>query len=328
MLQTIITFGEALLRLAPPNHLRLEQARSLDVEVGGAELNTAVGLARLGHSAAWVSRVPTSPLGDLVRNRVREAGVSDEHVKSVNDGRCGVYFLEQGAAPRASAILYDRKDSSISRVTAGEFAWPRIMTGAKWFHVTGITAALSEGAAAVCLEAMVAAKAAGLSVSVDLNYRSKLWTAADAGRVMSMLLRHCDVLIASENDAAQLFNITGKDFAEVAAKLTGRFELNVVASIRREATQIWHDRIHAVAFSNGTLLESQPIDVEVVDRLGTGDAFAAGLIHGLLNNHLQQGLDTGTAMAALKHTIVGDLPLMTADEIEAVMTGEGLRIRR
>src|SRR5581483_7572782 len=164
-----------MVRLAPPHFQRLEQARTLDVEIGGAELNTAAGLVRLGRSAAWVSRLPDNPLGRLVANRVREAGVSDEFVQFAADGRCGVYFLEFGAAPRASSILYDRKDSSASRITPGAFDWPAVLRGARWFHVTGITAALGPGVAEATAEALKAAKAAGLGTSIDLNYRSKLW---------------------------------------------------------------------------------------------------------------------------------------------------------
>src|SRR5262245_33356451 len=167
----LIAFGEVMVRLAPPHFQRLEQARSLDVEIGGAELNTAVAMTRLGRSAAWVSRLPDNPLGKLVANRVREAGVCDRFVKFAPDARCGLYFLEFGAAPRASSILYDRKDSAAARIGRGAFDWPAIFAGAKWFHVTGITAALSIGAAEAVDEAMQAARAAGVPVSVDLNYR-------------------------------------------------------------------------------------------------------------------------------------------------------------
>src|SRR5205823_10118912 len=160
LMPDVVTFGEAMVRLAPPHFQRLEQARALDVEIGGAELNAAVGLARLGRSAAWVSRLPDNPLGHLVANRVREAGVGDAFVQFAPDGRCGLYFLEFGDAPRASSILYDRKDSSVSRVAPGVFDWPTIFAGARWFHVTGITAALSAAAAETVAEAMRAARAA------------------------------------------------------------------------------------------------------------------------------------------------------------------------
>src|SRR5256714_2567736 len=165
----VITLGEAMVRLSPPNFRRLEQARSLDVQVGGAELNTAVALARLGRGAAWVSRLTDNPLGRLIANRAREAGVATDHVLFTKDDRVGLYFLEFGAAPRASSVLYDRKDAAIANLAPGTIPWGKIYSGAKWFHVTGITPGLSAWAATVTKEALVAAKAAGLQTSVDLN---------------------------------------------------------------------------------------------------------------------------------------------------------------
>ncbi|HUR54676.1 MAG TPA: sugar kinase, partial [Gemmataceae bacterium] len=245
----VIAFGEVMVRLAPPHFQRLEQTRSLDVEIGGAELNTAVGVTRLGRSAAWVSALPDNPLGKLVANRVREAGVSDSFVKFTPEGRCGLYFLEFGASPRASSILYDRKDSSISRVTPGAFDWATIFTGAKWFHVTGITCALSAGAADVVAEALTAARVAGVRVSIDLNYRAKLWSREDAARVMGAILSQCEVLIASEADAQHLFGITGDDFAAVAQGLIDRFGVKTVIGTKREAALVWRNRICALGYS-------------------------------------------------------------------------------
>ena len=184
----IITFGEAMIRLSPPNFMRFEQTPSLDLKVGGAELNTAVGLARLGHSAAWVSRLTNNPLGRLIANQAREAGVSSEHVVWTNEDRVGVYFLEFGAAPRASSVIYDRKGAAIANIKTGTVAWAKVFAGAKWFHVTGITPGLSASAAEVTKEALVAAKVAGLQTSIDLNYRVKLWTGAEAGKCMSELM--------------------------------------------------------------------------------------------------------------------------------------------
>lgn len=324
----VIAFGEVMVRLAPPSFQRLEQARSLDVEIGGAELNTAAGLVRLGRSAAWVSRVPDNPLGKLVTNRVREIGVSDQFVQVTDEGRCGVYFLEFGAAPRASSILYDRKDSSIALVQRGQFDWPVIFAGAKWLHVSGITAALSPGAAEAVDEAMHAARDAGVKVCLDLNYRSKLWSREHAAKVMELLLPQVDALIASEADAEHLFGITGADFTEVAKGLVERFGVSIVAGTRREAPLVWRNRFAAVGYTNGQTYESAWYEVEIVDRLGAGDALAAGLIHGLIDGDLKKGLDYGAAMGALKHTIPGDLPWLTRDEIEDALRGQGLRIRR
>jgi 2-dehydro-3-deoxygluconokinase len=323
----VVAFGEAMVRLAPPHFQHLEQARTLDVEVGGAELNAAAGLVRLGRSAEWVSRLPDNPLGRLVRNRVREAGVGDRHVKYA-DGRCGLYFLEFGAAPRPSGLVYDRKDSALSRIAAGEFDWPAVFAGARWFHVTGITPALGPGPAAVTAEALAAAKAAGLTVSIDLNYRSALWTEAEAGRVMGELLTHCDVLIAGEADAEHLFGVTGGSFADVAQKLTDRFGLTAVAGVKRETPLVWRNRFGAVGYSGGKFYESPWYEVEIVDRLGAGDALASGLIHGMLDGDFEAGLAFGAAMGAVKHSVPGDLPWIDKAEVEAVMAGGGLRIKR
>ena len=282
-MHSVITFGEAMVRMTPPHFQRMEQARTLDVEIGGAELNTAVGLARLGHSVAWASRLPDNPLGKLVAARVRESGVDDQFVRFASDGRCGLYFLEVGAAPRPSGILYDRKDSAMSRVTSGTFDWPTIFAGAKWFHTSGITAALSDGAAVATKEALVAAKAAGLTTSFDLNYRSKLWTPAEAGQVLAGMMPLVDVLIASEGDAKLLFGVDGDSFADAARGMCDRFGHRAVAAGRRDAALVWKDRVGAVGYRNGEVIETPVYEVEVVDRLGGGDAFAAGLIHGMLD---------------------------------------------
>src|SRR5437764_2941938 len=181
MASEVVTFGEAMVRLSPPNFRRLEQAHTLDLQIGGAELNTAVGLARLGHSAAWVSRLTDNPLGRLIANRAREAGVGTEHIVWTPEDRVGVYFLEFGAAPRASGVLYDRKGAAIAGIRPGMVNWPTVFAGTKWFHVTGITPALSTTAAETTREALQAARAAKLQTSIDLNHRIKLWSTAEAG---------------------------------------------------------------------------------------------------------------------------------------------------
>src|SRR5947208_779610 len=191
----IITFGEAMVRLSPPNFRRLEQAASLDMFVGGAELNTAVACARLGRSAGWVSRLTSNPLGRFVANKAREAGVATDHVVWTDDDRVGLYFLEFGAAPRASGVLYDRKHAAIAGIRPGMVEWAKAFAGAKWFHVTGITPALSTGAAETTREALTAARAAGVQTSIDLNYRVKLWSQAEAGRWMPQFMPLCDAPI-------------------------------------------------------------------------------------------------------------------------------------
>ena len=328
MSHDVITFGEAMVRLSPPNFRRLEQAQSLDLQVGGAELNTAVGLSRLGRKTAWVSRLTDNPLGRLIANRAREAGVDAQHVLFTKEDRVGLYFLEFGAAPRASSVLYDRKDAAIAHVQPGMLPWADIFSGAKWFHVTGITPALSPGAAEATREALKAARAANVRTSIDLNYRNKLWSPADAGRWMTEFMQQCDVLITTEEDVEKVFGITGDDYEAVARQLTEKFPLRVVAITLRVNPLVWRNSWTAIAYRSGQVLRTRTYDVEIVDRLGAGDSFAAGLIHGLLDDDLQMGLDWGVAASAIKHSIPGDFAWISREEVEALLKGGGLRISR
>jgi len=324
----IITFGEAMIRLSPPNFLRLEQARSLDLRVGGAELNTAVGLARLGHKTAWVSRLPDNPLGRLVANHAREAGVNDSHVIYSKDDRLGLYFLEFGAAPRASSVVYDRKGSAIAAIQPGMVAWDKVFQGAKWFHVTGITPALSASAAAVTKEALFAARKAGVQTSMDLNYRVKLWSTQEAGKCLSELMQYTNALITTEEDVEKVFGITGKDYEDVAAKVAEKFSLDIVAITLRENPLVWKNSWTGIAYQKGKVYKTRTYEVEIVDRLGAGDSFAAGLIHGLLTGDIQKAVDWGVATSAIKHSIPGDFAWVRADEVESLLKGGGLRISR
>lgn len=328
MTHEVITFGEAMIRLSPPNFRRLEQTGSLDVMVGGAELNTAVALARLGHPSAWVSRLTRNPLGRLIANRAREAGVSTEHVIWTDDDRVGLYFLEFGATPRASGVLYDRKNAAIAAIRPGMVNWAMVFAGAKWFHVTGITPALSATAAETTREALQAARAAKLQTSIDLNHRVKLWSTAEAGRWMTEFMQFCDVLITTEEDTERVFQITGKDYEDVAAQLARRFPLKVVAITLRENPLVWKNTWTAIAYRDGTVYRTRTYEVEIVDRLGAGDSFAAGLIHGLLDGDVQKGVDFGVAASAIKHSIPGDFAWITRDEVETLLKGGGLRISR
>jgi len=324
----VITFGEAMVRLAPANHRRIEQAYSLDVEIGGAELNTAVGLARLGRSSAWVSRLTDNPLGRPIANPARAAGVSTDHVLFTDQDRVGVYFLEFGAAPRPSGIVYDRADSAMARIQPGTIDWPRVFAGAGWFYVTGIAAALSDSAAAATLEALAAAKAAGLTTCLDPNYRAKLWTVDQARAWLAEAIRHVDVLVTNPEDAERFFGVPASHPEEAAAATAERYHLIAVAMTLREVPSVWRNVVSAIGHAGGRTIQAPSYEVEVVDRLGSGDAFVAGLLHGLLDGDLDKGLQYGTAMSALKHSIPGDFPWLTRAEVEGLMAGGGLRIRR
>jgi 2-dehydro-3-deoxygluconokinase len=324
----VVTFGEAMIRLSPPNFRRLEQAQALDLQVGGAELNTAVALARLGRSSAWVSRLTDNPLGRLIANRAREAGVDTRHVLFTNENRVGLYFLEFGAAPRASNVLYDRKDAAIAHIKPDMVPWPSVFDRVRWFHVTGITPALSLSAAETTRAALQAARACGAKTSIDLNYRNKLWSPADAGRWMTEFMALCDVLITTEEDVEKVFGIRGDDYESVARQLTEKFPIKIVAITLRENPLVWRNRWTAIAYSAGQVFRTRTFEVEIVDRLGAGDSFAAGLIHGLLDDDLQKGLNYGVAASAIKHSIPGDFAWITRSEVEALLKGGGLRISR
>jgi len=324
----VITFGEAMVRLTPANHRRLEQAYALDVEIGGAELNTAVGLARLGRRSAWVSRITDNPLGRLIINRARGAGVSPHLIQFTDDDRVGVYFLEHGAAPRASGVIYDRANSAMANVRPGMFDWAKMLEGTNWFYVTGITAALSATAAETTLEALRAAQAAGVTTCLDPNYRAKLWTVEQAKTWLAEAIPHVDVLVTNPEDLERFFGVPGSNLESAATEAAAKYNLVALAMTLRQTPSVWRNTVSSVGFAGGRFVQSASYEVEVVDRLGSGDAFVAGLLHGLLDGDLEKGLAYGTAMSALKHTIPGDFPWVTKGEVESLIRGGGLRVNR
>jgi 2-dehydro-3-deoxygluconokinase len=324
----VITFGEAMVRFSPPGFKRLEQATSLDVFVGGAELNTAVALAQLGRRTAWVSRLTRNSLGRLIANRAREAGVATDRIVWTDEDRVGLYFLEFGAAPRASSVLYDRKNAAITGIRPEMVDWTTLFAGVKWFHVTGITPALSQSAAETTREALRAARAGGVTTSIDLNYRAKLWSTADAGRWMRELMQSCNVLITTEEDVERVFEITGSSYEDVARRLLDAFPLQVAAITLRENPLVWKNKWTAIACQGQTIHRTRTYEVEIVDRLGAGDSFAAGLIDGLLDGDLQKGLDFGVALSAVKHSIPGDFAWVSREEVQTLVKSGNLRISR
>jgi 2-dehydro-3-deoxygluconokinase len=339
----VVTFGEAMIRLAPPRFERLEQTSSLDVQIGGGELNVAAGVSRLGLKSAWVSRLPKNALGRLLENRVRQAGVDTSHVVWAGDGRMGLYFVEFGAAPRASSVLYDRAHSAISAIRPREVDWQKVLDGAQWFHTSGITPALSDSAAQVTREALAAAKQAGLRVSYDLNYRSKLWSPEKAQAVQEPLMEYVDVLITTEEDTSVVFKIRaegktdGKGFTsvsaqsyqEVARRLQEKFKFQAVAITLRENPLVWRNTWTAIAYADGKFYDDVKYELEIVDRLGGGDSFSAGFIYGLLvKKSYEAAVRYGNAFSALKHTNPGDFNWATLAEVESLLKGASLRVAR
>jgi len=339
----LVTFGEAMVRLSPPHFARLEQARSLDVEVGGAEYNVAVAASRLGMSCAWVSRLPENPIGRMVRNRAREHGVDTSHIVWTKDGRVGLYFVESGAAPRASAVLYDRSHSAISQIRPDDVDWLSLLRRTRMFHVTGITPALSDSAAETTLTALKAAREAGCKVSYDLNYRAKLWSEEKARQIQKPMMEYVDIFVSTEEDTGRVFKISpgekeqSGDFSTVSAetyklvakKLHEDFGFEVVLITLRENISVWRNNWTAVAYWQGEVLEDRKYEVEIVDRIGAGDSFVAGFLYGYLKEgSVERGLKIGNAFSALKHSVPGDLHWSSLEEVENLLRKGGLRISR
>ncbi|HXH50377.1 MAG TPA: sugar kinase [Terriglobia bacterium] len=339
----VVTFGEAMIRLAPPHFQRLEQTNSLDVQVGGGELNVAVGVSRLGLTSTWVSRLPKNALARLLENRARQAGVDTSQIVWADAGRLGLYFVEFGAAPRPSSVLYDRAHSAISAIKPGEVDWKKVFAGAKWFHTSGITPALSDSAAAVTREALEAAKRAGVTVSYDLNYRGKLWSPDKAQAVQEPLMEFVDVLITTEEDTGVVFKIKASgatddqgfkeisvgSYKEVAQRLQEKFKFKAVAITLRENPLVWRNTWSAIAYADGKFYDDVKYDLEIVDRVGGGDSFSAGFVYGYLaKKTYDAAVRYGNAFSALKQTIPGDFNWATLDEVEKLLKGASLRVAR
>jgi len=324
----VITFGETMLRLSPPSYRRLEQTNLLEVNIGGAELNVATALSRLGLNVSWVSRLTNNPLGAMIRNKAREQGVDTSHILWTKDDRVGLYFVEFGASPRASSVLYDRANSAISKIKPGEVNWEEVLRQTKWFHTSGITPALSPSAAQVTADALKMAKKVGCKVSYDLNYRAKLWTEEEARRCQEPLMEYIDVLFSTEEDTRKVLDISADNYREVARKLAEKFNFEVVGITIRENISVLKNRWTAIAYSAGKIYDDKTYDVEIVDRVGAGDSFSAGFIYGYLTGDVEKGLKFGNAYSALKHSIPGDTNWSTLPEVENQIKSAGLRISR
>jgi 2-dehydro-3-deoxygluconokinase len=316
----VLTFGEAMIRLTPPGNERLMRTTTLNLDGGGAELNTAVTLACLGVDTAWVSRLPDNPLGHWLDRQARGHLVNTSHVLWVPEqqGRMGLYLLEEATDPRPSAVIYDRKDSAFANIQPGELDWEALFRGVSAFHICGITPAVSPSARAESLTAIRAANAANVTVFFDLNYRSKLWSESEARSCFHEIAPLVDVMFASRSDLRRFFSIEGT-YEEVLA--AARSKLGVAACVltRKRARTSRKLKLSAIGIGqNGEIAKSEWRSIEVVDRLGGGDAFAGGFIAGYLANpsDLSWALNLGTAASALKHTMPGDFLAATKDEVE------------
>lgn len=329
----IITFGEIMLRLNPEGFLRFVQAGAFEATYAGGEANVAVSLANYGMDAAFVTKVPAHEIGQCAVNELRRFGVDTKGI--VRGGpRLGVYYLEKGASQRASKVIYDRAGSSIALATKDDFDWKKIFEGADWFHFTGITPALGGELPAICLDACKAAKALGLTVSCDLNYRKKLWTREEAGKTMAEYMPYVDVCISNEEDAADVFGIRadGTDieggklsregYIQVAKKLKDRFGFKKVAITLRTSISASDNEWAGMLYNGKEAFFSASYKVHIVDRVGGGDSFGGGLIYSLLSGYDDQhALDFAVAASCLKHSVEHDFNMMSVAEVESLAKG-------
>ena len=332
----VVTFGEIMLRLSTPEFRRFVQADRFDATYGGGEANVAVSLAQFGIEAAYVTRLPKNELGDSALNALRRYGVKTDHILRGGE-RLGIYFLESGASQRPSKVVYDRSHSAIAEIAPGMVDWKNVFKGAAWFHVTGITPALSLSAAETTVEAVEAARDAGLTVSCDLNYRKKLWSREQAEKTMAQVMSHVDVAIANEEDAEMVFGIKAGEtnveagkldvakYQSVGEQLMKRFpSLKAVAITLRESISASDNNWSAVLWDGKKFHQSTKYSIRIVDRVGGGDSFGAGLIYGIVSGKgYQDALEFAVAASCLKHTIPGDANHVTVAEVEALVRGGG-----
>ncbi len=333
MSKKIVTFGELMLRLAPEGYYRFLQAGSYGATYGGGEANVAVSLANFGLKAAFISKMPKHEIGQAGINSLRKYGVDTSFIAR-GGNRVGIYFLEKGASQRPSKVIYDRAGSSISTASKEDFDWDKIFEGAQWFHFTGITPALGDNVAEICLEACKLAKEKKITVSCDLNYRNKLWTKEKAGRVMGELCKYVSVCIANEEDAGDVFGIKAKHtdiaagkvnhegYKEVAQELKTRFNFSKVAITLRSSISASDNRWAAMLYDGNEFFFSREYLMHIIDRVGGGDSFGAGLIYSSINNYPgQEAIEFAVAASCLKHSIEGDYNQVSVDEVKKLAGG-------
>jgi 2-dehydro-3-deoxygluconokinase len=316
----VVTFGETMIRLSPPGYQRFAQAERLEVAVAGTESNTAAVLAQLGISVTWLSRLPDNPLGHLVAQRLRAFGVDVGQVTWDADSRLGLYFVEAGVTPRPTRVLYDRKGSAMSRWQPGEWDWRALLKNASLLHATGITPALGPSCLEATGEALQIARAMNVPVSLDLNYRSLLWSPQEARRALEPLLSLVQVLIVSPADARTVLGIDAAD-TEIAARVRQRYGIPVVATPLRDQQSATIGRRYSVVATEGRVWQSEGCSFEVVDPIGSGDAYDAGFLYGYLQGDIERAMRCADALSALKHTVPGDVLFTSPEELQQLLQG-------
>jgi len=328
MKHDLVTFGEAMIRLSPRNFRRVEQANQFEVNVGGSELNAAVVAQRLGLDTSYVTRLTRNPLGRMIANKAQEHGVDTSHIVWTESDRVGIYYVEFGASPRSSTVLYDRRNSALAAIHPDEVDWDKVFLETRMFLTSGITPSLSHTAAEATKEAIRKAKRAGVKVSIDLNYRTNLWSEEEARVVMTEFVDTADILITTAQDAKRVFRVKKDSHEEVAKALAEEFHLEAVALTFREVTSVWKNTWGATVYCKGEIYRTPAFDIEIVDRLGAGDSFSGGFLFGYLQEGPAAGVCYGVAVSALKQTSPGDLCWATRQEVEHLLAAGSLRIDR
>ena len=327
MKDKIITFGEIMLRLSPENNERFTQCHEFEAVYGGGEANTAVSLANFGVDVNYVTKLPNHTIGQAAVNALRQYGVGIDDIVRGGD-QIGIYFLEKKTSQRPSNVIYNRSGSAIALATEDDFDWDKIFGDATWFHFSGITPAISDSMANITLIACKKAKEKGLTISCDLNYRSKLWSSEKANAVMSEICKYVDICIANEDDAVGIFsmdssNTTEEKNAYIAKELMKMFPFKMVASVWRTETSITTFKLQSMVYTNGKAYYSKEYFMHILDYIGAGDAYCAGIIYSLINNYdAQKTVEFSNAASCLKHTVSGDFNLVTVDEVNRLAFSE------
>ena len=335
MAKKIVTFGEIMMRMTAPGYKRFEQCENLDITYGGGEANVAVALSNYGFEGEFVTKLPNNAWGQAAINHLRRYGVKTDNIVRGGD-RIGVYYVEMGAAMRPSQVLYDRAHSAIAEASADEFDFDRILDGADWFHTTGISPAISDSAAEITLKALKAAKAKGVTTSIDLNFRKKLWTAEKAQTVMTELCKYVDVCIGNEEDAEKCLGFKAaksdvtkgeldmEGYKSVFAQMKEKFGFKYIATTLRESYSAFDNGWSAAVYDGKEFYRTRKYNIHIVDRVGGGDSFASGFIYGILSGKdMKDAAEYAAAASALKHTIPGDMNHVTVSEVENLLKGDG-----
>jgi len=335
-MNALVTFGEIMGRINPKGNMRLVQTNEMELTYGGAEANVAIAVANLGMATTYVTKLPNNELGRAAMRCLKSNSVDCSKI-IIGSGRLGLYFVEKGASQRPSNVIYDRTNSVFALSGTEDYCWDEIFSGARWFHFTGITPALSKNLAAACMQAVKTAKNMGLTVSCDLNYRSKLWSREKANKIMTALMPYVDVLIANEEDADMVFciksesgNVTETSHQTVAAELVNKFNFSLVAITLRDSLSASDNGWSALLYDGKSYYTSNSYNIHLVDRVGGGDAFSGGLIYSIMNDYsLQHAVNFAAALSCLQQTTEYDFSVSTLSEVEHILAHGTLgRIQR